>query len=99
MLRAYPESLRSRHLIPPLFVAGQVLLGLAALFSPVAAWGFAVLAGLYVGYVLFATIALAAAGAWRHAPLLPAIMVCLQIGYGAGIWLGLATPLTPEPTS
>ncbi len=99
MLRAYPESLRSRHLIPPLFVAILALLAVAALFSPAAAWAFAALAGLYAAYVLFATVALAAAGAWRHAPLLPAIMVCLQIGYGAGIWLGMATPLQPEPTS
>jgi succinoglycan biosynthesis protein ExoA len=93
MLRAYPESLRPRHLIPPLFVAALALTAIAGLAWQPAAWAFAALAGLYVAYLLFASMALGVRGSWRHAPLLPAIMVCLQVGYGAGILLGLATPL------
>ena len=40
MLRRYPGSLRWRQALPPLFVLGLVVLLLASIWLPLAAWGY-----------------------------------------------------------
>jgi hypothetical protein len=95
-LRRFPESLRIRHVVPPAFALLLVLTGLGALaFRPLFV-PFAALLGAYLGFILAALLAFAARGQWRILPVLPAVMVCLQLGYGLGVWLGLLMPRVPE---
>ena len=54
------------------------------------------LLGMYLGFILAALLAFALQGRWRILPVLPAVMVCLQLGYGLGVWLGLALPRVAE---
>jgi glycosyltransferase involved in cell wall biosynthesis len=95
-LRRFPQSLRFRHLVPPLFVMGLVASGVLAMVVP-ASWPLAAaLGGAYLLFVGLGMASFAARGRWDVAPLLPAVMVCLQFGYGLGIWLGLALPRVPD---
>lgn len=48
MLQQYPGSLRWRQALPPLFVLGLIVLGLAAIFLPPARWLLAAVMVLYV---------------------------------------------------
>ena len=95
-LRRFPQSLRIRHVVPSMFALLLVLSGIGSvvfrpLFVP-----FMALLFMYLGFMLAAVLAFALQGRWRILPLLPAVMVCLQLGYGLGVWLGLVMPRVPE---
>lgn len=95
-LRRFPQSLRFRHLVPPGFVlALAASLGLA-LVAPPARPAAALLGGAYLAFVLLGMATFAARGRWDVVPWLPAVMACLQFGYGLGVWLGLALPRVPD---
>jgi len=92
-LRAHPESLKLRHLAPPLLVLGLALGALAALASPAMRPLAVLIFGAYALFLAVAALTLGSRGAARHAPLLPLVLACLHVSYGAGVWLGLASPL------
>uniref|UniRef100_A0A832I3R3 Glycosyltransferase family 2 protein n=1 Tax=Eiseniibacteriota bacterium TaxID=2212470 RepID=A0A832I3R3_UNCEI len=95
-LRRHPQSLRFRHLVPPAFVLGVAGALALALVAP-ATWPLAAaLGGAYLAFVALGMAAFAARGRWDVVPWLPAVMVCLQFGYGLGVWLGLALPRVPD---
>ena len=95
-VRRFPQSLRLRHLAPPLFTLSVVLAALLALAFP-ATWPLlATLAGAYLAFIVIGLVSFAARGQWRVLPYLPAVMVCLHFSYGLGIWLGLVLPRVPE---
>jgi len=83
-----PASLR--HLVPGLFVAALVGLGLAAPFSRPALWAWLGLAGLYLTAVLTASFVTARRDGWKLLPALPAVFACYHLGYGVGFLCGLA---------
>ena len=83
-VRRHPASLRARHLAPPLLVPVLALAALAPL-TRVAALG----ALGYVAYLLAASVALGVARGWRLAPVAPAVLAVLHLGYGLGFWQGL----------
>ncbi len=52
MLRRYPETLRWRQLVPPLFVVSLIILGVGALFWELARWLLLLLLGIYLIAIL-----------------------------------------------
>jgi glycosyltransferase involved in cell wall biosynthesis len=91
-LKEHPRSLRLRHLVAPLFVAGLLIGAVLALLHPVffALW----LSG--IGLYALANIAASAAAArgdlnllWR----LPVIFLTIHLSWGAGFWVGIVHSL------
>ncbi len=95
-LRRFPESLRPRHLVPSLFALTLVLSGVGSLLLPPLTVLFGALVGAYLGFIVAAMVAFALQGRWRMLPVLPVVMLCLQLGYGLGVWIGLAMPPVAE---
>jgi succinoglycan biosynthesis protein ExoA len=48
MLRRYPNTIRWRQALPPIFVAGLIVLGLLAIFLPIFRWLFLSILGMYL---------------------------------------------------
>jgi glycosyltransferase involved in cell wall biosynthesis len=93
MLRRYPDSIRWRQAIPPVFVLGLALLALMAPW-----WGLA--AGFLLGVIGIYSLSLGMAGlqlAVRHrAPAfligVPLAIACMHFSWGSGFLWGLAHP-------
>jgi cellulose synthase/poly-beta-1,6-N-acetylglucosamine synthase-like glycosyltransferase len=88
-LRRYPDSLRLRHLIPSLFALALIATAVASLFVRPMIVLLGALVGAYLGFVVAALVSFLVAGRWRSLPVVPAVMVCLHLGYGLGVWKGL----------
>ena len=89
LLRTYPQSLRPRHLVPPLFVLGVAASTGLAFISEAGLWCCAALVGTYALFLSVATISLAIRGQPRFAPILPAILSILHLSWGIAVWRGL----------
>ncbi|HUF39766.1 MAG TPA: glycosyltransferase family 2 protein [Anaerolineales bacterium] len=86
MLKRYPETLRWRQLVPPLFVAALLVSGLAGLFWAPARLAFGLAAGLYTAALLAA--GLAAAVRKRDPALaigLPAALSTMHFNWGGAV--------------
>ncbi len=107
MLRRHPRSLRPRQLAAPALVAGLALALVASGLALVAprlprelAWGFPLLAGLYLAANLAVSTAFAARRGWRLLPALLAVFPTLHFAWGAGFLAGwVAPPRSREATS
>jgi succinoglycan biosynthesis protein ExoA len=98
-IRAYPDSLKLRHLAPPLFVLVLVCSGILEMFSWV---GGAVLAsslGAYVMFIIAALVSLRKRGKIKYLPILPIIFACIHLSWGLGVWIGLLWPKPIRPES
>jgi len=85
-LVAHPDSLRWRHLVPPLFVLTLVV---SIALIPVL-WVVGVMVpGLYVITNLVVCFRTARRRGWRYLSLLPFVFAILHLGWGAGFWVGL----------
>ena len=85
-LVAHPDSLRWRHLAPPLLIFA---LAISVLLS-VGPWQLAViLPGAYLIADISATLLLIRRGGLKYLPLLPAIFLTLHLCWGLGFWAGL----------
>jgi hypothetical protein len=82
-----------RHLVPGLFLAAVVLLGLAAPFWAPALWAWVALVGLYLGGVGVASLLTSRRAGWDLLPTLPAVFWCYHFGYGYGFLRGLLDSL------
>ncbi len=103
-LRRFPQSLRMRHLVPSLFSLALLLTAIGGLLFPPLRILFGAVAGAYLGFIIVALMVFAAKGHWRILPVLPAVMLCLHLSYGLGVWWGLMLPSVPpaprlEPSS
>lgn len=88
-LRAHPDSLRMRHLVPPVFVMTAVVTFLLSLiFSSFFMLFFGII-GLYLLFVLLASLKLSYHHGMRFFLILPIIFFVLHISWGTGVWLGL----------
>ncbi len=102
-LCSYPQSLRARHLVPPLFVGALVLGIILSLGWKSGWWCLGGLLAAYAGFLLFASTSLALQSRWRQMPLLPVVLGSIHLCWGAGVWTGLlrgkvprqSPPLTP----
>jgi glycosyltransferase involved in cell wall biosynthesis len=88
VLQKHPRQMRLRQFVPPAFVAGLALLGVAAAFRAEAR---TLLAGVLAAYVASAVVAalVVSRGRWRLAPAVAATFPALHLGYGAGFLVGL----------
>ena len=82
-----PASLR--QLVPAGFIAGLVLLVLAAPWSALAACGLAGLLALYGVAALTASALTARQHGWGLLLLLPLVFACFHSGYGLGFLRGI----------
>jgi len=93
MLRRYPETLRWRQALPPMFVAALILLALLMPFFRLARW---TLAGLLAAYLLTLVLAgLQLAIRHKSSALLfgvPLAIGCMHFSWGAGFIWGLLRP-------
>ena len=78
-----------RHLVPGGFVSALILLSILAPFVNSAALALALLAGVYVGAVLVASVVSASKSGWDLLPILPLVFFFYQIGYGLGFLAGI----------
>jgi succinoglycan biosynthesis protein ExoA len=93
MLRRYPETLRWRQALPPLFVSTVILLALLMPFFSLARW---TLMGLLAVYLLILVLAGLQLAIRRKSPaLLPGVPLaigCMHFSWGAGFIWGLLLP-------
>lgn len=89
VMQKHPAQMQWRQFIPPLFVAGLVVLLLGSIFSSWFRILFAVYAGVYLLLNLAASLRAAQQNGWRHLVLLPLVYLILHTSYGAGFWSGM----------
>ena len=85
-LKVYPESLRWRQLIAPVFVAAALGLLLLTPWTPLPAL---VLALLYTLANLSASAICACNRGWHYLPILPLTFATIHFAWGIGFWAGL----------
>lgn len=93
-LRAYPTSIKLRHLIPPLFVLTIIINALFGMLFSAPSWAFWIAPWTYISFIFVALVAVVKNGKLRYAPILPLVFACLHFSYGLGIWSGLISPKT-----
>ena len=91
-LRKHPNSLRSRQLVAPIFVAGLIvgLLGALIFGWLLYQWLVGVVAYLLIN--VFVSIKLAAQHGWTTLIRLPLVFTIIHIAWGLGFWVGLIFP-------
>ena len=97
MLRRYPETLRWRQALPPVFVAGLIVLGLASPFFWLARWTLLSVIGLY-GFVLLAAGIQLAAKKKDLAMIagVPLAIATMHFAWGTGFLWSLVSPPKSE---
>ena len=91
VIRKHRIPASPRHLVPGLFIASLLVLGVAGLFWLPAARIAAGLLALYVVALLAASLRTASAAGWGLFPLLPLVFACYHFGYGLGFLAGLVS--------
>lgn len=85
-LVTYPDSLRWRQLVPPIFVLALVVsLALLPVFWPASI----IIPGLYAAANVAASLQVARCRGWRYLPLLPVVFATLHLSWGLGFWSGI----------
>jgi hypothetical protein len=95
-VRRFPRSLRFRHMVPAFFALLLVVLGLLAPFVPRVRPPLTAVLLAYGGYLIAAVTSFVARAPLGVLPALPAVMACLHLSYGLGVWLGLSMPRVGE---
>jgi succinoglycan biosynthesis protein ExoA len=93
MLRRYPETLRWRQALPPLFVLGILILILLAFFFTSVAWLLLAIIGIYLSILLLVGLQLAIKQ--KRVGLLfgvPLAIACMHFSWGSGFLWGLIRP-------
>lgn len=97
MLRRYPETLRWRQALPPLFVLGLIVLVVAAPFLRLARWALAAVLALYVLILLLAGVQLAVRNKDAAQVLgIPLAIATMHFCWGAGFLWSLLSPPKSE---
>ena len=90
MIRRYPNTLRWRQLLPPLFVLGILSLAILSIWFPVFCWFLLVVIGIYLLILMLAGVLMAKK---KHDGMLvvglPLSMGCMHIAWGAAFLLSL----------
>ncbi len=93
MLRRYPETIRWRQALPPVFVAGIFLFTLLSLFFPLLRWLWAVVIAGYILTLLLAGLHLAFKRKDFALCLgVPAAIACMHFCWGTGFLWGMIYP-------
>jgi len=95
MLKRYPQTLRWRQALPPVFVAGVATLGILAFFLPLARILFAALLMMYLLVILAGSLPAASRnGDIRLAGAIMLAIAVMHFCWGAGFLWSLATPVS-----
>jgi hypothetical protein len=87
MLRRYPETIRYRQALPPIFVGGMVFLAVASLFFQPALILFCIFAGIYLTILLAAGILFALQKKVLNFIIgLPLAIIVMHFCWGGGFW-------------
>jgi len=93
MLRRYPDTIRWRQALPPLFVVSLIGLILLASFFPIVLWTLIAVLGIYMLILLLAGLQIAIkhhdAALWFGSPL---AISCMHFSWGAGFLWGVLNP-------
>ena len=96
-LKTYPESLKFRHLVPPLFCLCLVISAVFAAEDALARNFFLVTAASYAFFLLLAEITFLLQGRWKYLPIIPLILSSLHFSWGIGVLFGLFfKPMAPS---
>lgn len=94
MLRKYPETLRWRQAIPPIYVAGIILLGLIAFFIPIARLLLVSLMTLYVLVLFIGTLSVLNMKKEQFCFIgIPIAIIVMHFSWGLGFLFSLITGL------
>lgn len=88
-IRTYPNSLKFRHSIPPLFVSSLLLCGCLAFFSKIALHVFYLLLCAYFLFIAFGTFTVAMRNKYSQIFILPVVFCCVHFSWGLGVCNGL----------
>lgn len=95
MLKRYPQTLRWRQALPPIFVAAVATLGILAFFGPLARILFAALLVTYLLVILAGSLPAASRnGDIRLAGAVTLAIAVMHFSWGAGFLWSLATPVS-----
>lgn len=78
-----------RHLAPGGFVFAFLILSIASTWSPLATWGWTILAGTYAICNVAASFLTALRHGWKLLPMLPLVFACYHFSYGFGFLRGV----------
>lgn len=97
MLKRYPDTVRWRQALPPLFVLTMILLTILAPFLPIALWALMGLSSLYLIILVLAGLQLAVE---KKKPALvlgvPLAIATMHFAWGAGFLWGIVYPPKSE---
>nr|BAL53024.1 succinoglycan biosynthesis protein ExoA [uncultured Acetothermia bacterium]BAL55157.1 succinoglycan biosynthesis protein ExoA [uncultured Acetothermia bacterium]BAL60196.1 succinoglycan biosynthesis protein ExoA [Candidatus Acetothermum autotrophicum] len=85
-LVTYPDSLRWRQLVPPLFALALIT---SLMLIPISWAAGIVIPILYGAANLMASLQAARRCGWKYLPLLPAVFTTLHLSWGIGFWSGM----------
>lgn len=88
-IRKYPDSLKLRHMIPPVFVIILLLSGTISFFSGYAFFIYSATIGSYIAFVIAALLSFSVKLKFKYLPVLPVLLACMHLSWGAGFWKGL----------
>ena len=89
VLQKHPAQMSPRQFAPPLLAGGLMASFLLGLFNPNGWMGFFSLGGIYLLFILAASLLIAIRKGWKHLPLMPLCLFCMHLGYGLGFLAGL----------
>ena len=89
VIRKHRLPASPRHLVPGLFLAALLALGVAGVFWMPAAKAAAILLAVYALALLAAALRTASRAGWALFPVLPLVFACYHFGYGLGFLAGL----------
>lgn len=93
MLRRYPETLRWRQALPPLFILGLLLSAILALFFKSFLWLFLATIGIYTAVLLLTGLQLAIKNKEpRFLIGIPLAIACMHFSWGSGFLWGIIRP-------
>ena len=84
----HPESTKMRHLAPPLFIFGVLVLALAGLLYPLANLGLAITICTYLLGIFVVSLGIASHNGWRNLPFLMIVFPAVHLSWGCGFLSG-----------
>jgi len=91
-MRAYPDSYKFRHLVPPLFLFTLIGSSFLAIFSQLGGAILAAILGVYAIFIVTGLISIIKRGKIEYVPVLSIIFTCIHVSWGLGVWIGALFP-------
>jgi cellulose synthase/poly-beta-1,6-N-acetylglucosamine synthase-like glycosyltransferase len=96
LLQRSPDSLKWRHLVPPIFVLMLFLAIISSTFSNEGRIFLILLIGIYGCFLIIASFMARRFGNRKYASILPVIFAGIHFSWGIGVWFGLLSKKLPD---